>query len=294
MMGASQIFLIFAIFAQICEGFTRPISPKDIDEWMWKPAWIPPPHVGGEPVGDSLNVRLQRPFMEEEADQSEKADLMPFDKTLDRMYLTEELGEQNELWKLMELNSENERTEPDQAEAEGFSVGGVTANIPTRPTSPTRSATSPSKREKLLQLLQKLPHHKKRRKMRRCGGKRGSGSGLCGKNVKKSSLRGEVKRFADLFEFHRKQQRAIPKGSKRPNIGARGRGARKASAGEKSASMPQKVRRVVGAAGETMRAVLDLAVDPIPWDRGDQNGGVVDYYKIFAVSFATLAAILSV
>ena len=31
-------------------------------------------------------------------------------------------------------------------------------------------------------------------------------------------------------------------------------------------------------------------------DRGDQHGqgGVVDYYKIFAVSFATLAAILSV
>ena len=180
----------------------------------------------------------------------------------------------------MELDSENERTESDQAEAEGFSIGGVTANIPTRPTSPTRSATSLSKREKLLQLLQKLPHHKKRRKMRRCGGKRGSGSGLCGKNVKKSSLRGEVERFADLFEFHRKQQRVIPKGSKRQNIGARGRGARKASAGEKSASMPQKVnkssfvqlltlssqvRRVVGAASETMRAVLDLAVDPIPW-----------------------------
>ena len=143
----------------------------------------------------------------------------------------------------MELNSENERTEPDQAEAEGFSVGGVTANIPTRPTSPTRSATSLSKREKLLQLLQKLPRHKKRRKMRRCGGKRGSGSGLCGKNVKKSFLRGEVERFADLFEFHRKQQRVIPKGSKRPNIGARGRGARKASAGEKSASMPQKVNK---------------------------------------------------
>ena len=115
--------------------------------------------------------------------------------------------------------------------------------------------------------------------MRRCGGKRGSGSGLCGKNVKKSFLRGEVERFADLFEFHRKQQRVIPKGSKRPNIGDRGRGARKASAGEKSASMPQKVkkssfqlltlssqvRRVVGAASETMRAVLDLAVDPIPW-----------------------------
>ena len=143
----------------------------------------------------------------------------------------------------MELNSENERTEPDQAEAGGFSVGGVTANIPTRPTSPTRSATSLSKREKLFQLLQKLPRHKKRRKVRRCGGKRGSGSGLCGKNVKKSSLRGEVERFADLFEFHRKQQRVIPKGSKRPNIGARGRGARKASAGEKSASMPQKVNK---------------------------------------------------
>ena len=182
----------------------------------------------------------------------------------------------------MELNSENERTEPDQAEAGGFSVGGVTANIPTRPTSPTRSATSLSKREKLFQLLQKLPRHKRRRKIRRCGGKRGSGqdSGLCGKNVKRSFLRGEVERFADLFEFHRKQQRVIPNSSKRPNIGARGRGARKASAGEKSASMPQKVnkssfvqlltlrsqvRRVVGAAGETMRAVLDLAVDPIPW-----------------------------
>ena len=35
----------------IKKQFQRPLSPKDIDEWMWKPAWIPPPHFG-ELTGD--------------------------------------------------------------------------------------------------------------------------------------------------------------------------------------------------------------------------------------------------
>merc|ERR1711971_485846 len=135
----------------------RPISPRDIDEWMWKPAWIPPPHFGG-PKQDSLNVRLQLPFIEEGTQMSPKVDLLPFDEALDRMYVTAEgLNEHNELvqeelWKLMDLDSENERTGVENDEELQKHSGVFRENMQKRP-----PATSPSKREKLLQLLQKLP-----------------------------------------------------------------------------------------------------------------------------------------
>jgi len=295
-----SILPILVIWAPICEGFTRPISPRDIDEWMWKPAWIPPPHFG-EPTQDSLNVRLQLPFIEEEREMSPKADLLPFDEALDRMYVTAEgLEEHNELvqeelWKLIE----NERT---GIENEEELQGVVRENMQIRP-----AAGLLSKREKLFQLLQKLPSQKKR-KVRRCSNtKRGSAGQssdepCSNKNLKKPSLRREMRRFADLFEFHRQQQKVKPKqprkGSKRPkssSIDGGPRGARKANPGKKSPSVPQKVRRVVGAASETMRAILDLA-DPLPSERAEQKGQgrVINYYKIFAVTFATIAAVLSI
>jgi len=303
-----SILPILVIWAPICEGFTRPISPRDIDEWMWKPAWIPPPHFG-EPTQESLNVRLQLPFIEEERDMSPKADLLPFDEALDRMYVTAEgLEEHNELvqeelWKLIEINSENERAGIENGEElEGYSGVGR-GNMQKMP-----AASLFSKREKLFQLLQKLPSHKKR-KVRRCNNTKQGSAGqssdepCSSKNSKNPSLRREMRRFADLFEFHRQQQKVKPKQpkqrSKRPNssssIDGRPRGARKANPGKKSPSVPQKVRRVVGAASETMRAILDLA-DPLPSERAEQKGQgrVINYYKIFAVTFATIAAVLSI
>jgi len=296
MKTLSRLLPIVVICAQICEGFTRPLSPKDIDEWMWKPAWIPPPHLG-ELTGDRLNVRLQLPFVDEERELSPKTDLLPFEEALDRMYVTAEgLEEHNELvqeelWKLIELDSENERTGVENEE--NFQRHSFRENR-------QRPASLLSKREKLFQLLQKLPSRKKR-KVRRCV-KRGSGKGSepCGsKNTQKPSLGREMRRFADLFEFHRQQQRVKPKqqkkGTTRPNSSSnRVRGARNATSGKKSPSVPQKVRRVVGAASETMRAVLDLADPLLPSERAGKKGRAVDFYKIFAVSFATIAAVLSV
>merc|ERR1719394_99113 len=116
------------------------------------------------------------------------------------------------------------------------------------------------------------------------------GSEFGGTNARKSSLRQEMKRFADLLEFQRKEQRVKRKPGKSPKTDSRPIGARLTRQRNKSRSVPQKVRRVVGAAGETMRAVLDLA-DPIPAARAEEKGQgrVVDFYKIFAVSFATIA-----
>ena len=231
---------------------------------------------------------------------SPKADLLPFEEALDRMYVT--AGEasfksqtfdsyflspeglenhnelvQEELWKLIELDSENERTGVEnEEELQGHSIRE----------NQQWPASLLTKREKLFQLLQKLPSRKKRKVMRCI--KRGSGksSEPCGsKNTQKPSLGREMRRFADLFEFHRKLQRVKPKqqkGTKRPtssnsSSSARERGARKATPGKNSPSVPQKVkklgsfqyfsigqvRRVVGAASDTMRALLDLA-DPLP------------------------------
>ena len=143
---------------------------------------------------------------------------------------------QEELWKLVELNSENERTGVEyEEELEGYPTGVVSRENQQRPSSLL------SQREKLFQLLQKLPSQKKR-KVRRCNIKRGSvgqSSEPCksSKNVKKPSLRREMRRFADLFEFHRQQQRVKPKQLK--GIDGRARGARKAT--KKSPSVPQKV-----------------------------------------------------
>jgi len=164
---------------------------------------------------------------------SPKADLLPFEEALDRMHVTAEgLEEHNELvqeelWKLIELDSENERPRiENEEELEGHSVREIQQ----------QPASLFSKREKLFQLLQKLPSRKKR-KVRRCikRGSSGKNSELCGgKNTPKPSLGREMRRFADLFEFHRQQQRVKPKqqkGTKRPNSSSssRARGARKAT-----------------------------------------------------------------
>merc|ERR1712066_815475 len=146
-MGSFALFQVLAAVASICDGFSGPFSPEDHDEWKWRPAWIPPPHFA-KPFGDSLNVRLQMPFVEEELEMSPKADLLPFQKALDRIHVSAGLEEHNEvveeeLWKLFELNSENERTEDDG----GYIFDAVNHNIQ-RPI---------SKREKLFQLLQTLP-----------------------------------------------------------------------------------------------------------------------------------------
>ena len=144
---------------------------------------------------------------------------------------------QEELWKLIQLDSENERTAVEnEEELQGHSVREN-----------RQPASLLSKREKLFQLLQKLPSRKKR-KVRRCI-KRGSGKSskpCSSKNTPKPSLGREMRRFADLFEFHRQQQRVKPKqqkGTKRPNSSSssRARGARKATPGKNSPSMPQKV-----------------------------------------------------
>ena len=146
---------------------------------------------------------------------------------------------QEELWKLIELDSENERTGVENEE--NFQRHSFRENR-------QRPASLLSKREKLFQLLQKLPSRKKR-KVRRCV-KRGSGKGSepCGsKNTQKPSLGREMRRFADLFEFHRQQQRVKSKqqkkGTKRPNSSSnRVRDARKATSGKKSPAVPQKVK----------------------------------------------------
>ena len=155
---------------------------------------------------------------------SPKADLLPFQKALDRMHVSGEmhfcsrnkininfdllllagLEEHNEaveeeLWKLFELNSENEmaRTVDDG----GYTFNAVNHNMQ-RPI---------SKREKLFQLLQKLPSQKRRKIKRNKNKKSIQGSEFRGKNAGKSSLRQEMKRFADLLEFHRKEQRVKQK-----------------------------------------------------------------------------------
>ena len=209
----------------------------------------------------------------QETEMSPKADLVPFEEALDRIYVTaagesslsifqsqasdpnfllpeglEEHNElvQEELWNLIELNSENERTGiENEEELQGYPTGVVSReNVEKRP-----AAGLLSKREKLFRLLQKLPSQKKR-KVRRCNNvKRGpvrqSSEPCNNKNDKKPSLRREMRRFADLFEFHRQQQRGKPKqlkGTKGPGSSdGRARGARKATKGKKSPSVPQKV-----------------------------------------------------
>ena len=143
---------------------------------------------------------------------------------------------QEELWKLIELDSENERTGVENVEelqGDFFSRENPSSFL--------------SKREKLFQLLQKLPSRKKSKVRRRCKTKRGllgKSSKLCGsKNTQKPSLGREMRRFADLFEFHRQKGRVKPKQPKRPTTissssSFRARGARKA--GKKS--VPQKVK----------------------------------------------------
>ena len=136
---------------------------------------------------------------------------------------------EEELWKLFELNSENEmaRTEDDG----GYIFDEVNHNM-RRPI---------SKREKLFQLLQKLPSQKRRKIKRNKNMKSIQGSEFRGTNARKSSLRQEMKRFADLVEFHRKEQRVKQKPGKSPKTDFRLRGARLTRQRKKSRSVPQKV-----------------------------------------------------
>ena len=94
-----------------------------------------------------------------------------------------------------------------------------------------------SKREKLFQLLQKLPGQKRRKIKRNKNMKSIQGSEFGGTNARKSSLRQEMKRFADLLEFHRKEQRV----KRKPKTDSRPRGARLTRQRKKSRSVPQKV-----------------------------------------------------
>ena len=132
---------------------------------------------------------------------------------------------EEELWKLFELNSENKmaRTGDDG----GYIFDAVKQNVQ-RPI---------SKREKLFQLLQKLPSQKRKKIKRNKNMKSIQGSEFRGTNARKSSLRQEMKRFADLVEFHRKEQRVKPK----PKTDSRLRGARLTRQRKKSRSVPQKV-----------------------------------------------------
>ena len=136
---------------------------------------------------------------------------------------------EEELWKLFELNSENEmaRTEDDG----GYIFDAVNHNIQ-RPI---------SKREKLFQLLQKLPGQKRRKIKRNKNMKSIQGSEFQGTNARKSSLRQEMKRFADLLEFQRKEQRMKRKPGESPKPDSRPRGARLTRQRKKSRSVPQKV-----------------------------------------------------
>ena len=136
---------------------------------------------------------------------------------------------EEELWKLFELNSENEmaRTNDDG----GYTFDAVNHNMQ-RPI---------SKREKLFQLLQKLPSQKRRKIKRNKNMKSSQGSKFRGTNIGKSSLRQERKRFADLLEFQRKEQRMKRKPGKSPKPDSRPRGARLTRQRKKSRSVPQKV-----------------------------------------------------
>ena len=136
---------------------------------------------------------------------------------------------EEELWKLFELNSENEMARTD--DDEGYIFDEVNHNMQ-RPI---------SKREKLFQLLQKLPGQKRRKIKRNKNMKSIQGSEFGGTNARKSSLRQEMKRFADLIEFHRKEQRVKRKPGKSPKTDSRPRGTRLIRQRNKSRSVPQKV-----------------------------------------------------
>ena len=136
---------------------------------------------------------------------------------------------EDELWKLFELNSENEMARTD--DDEGYIFDEVNHNMQ-RPI---------SKREKLFQLLQKLPGQKRRKIKRNKNMKSIQGSEFQGTNARKSSLRQEMKRFADLLEFQRKEQRMKRKPGKSPKPDSRPRGARLTRQRKKSRSVPQKV-----------------------------------------------------
>ena len=134
---------------------------------------------------------------------------------------------EEELWKLFELNSENEMARTDEYDDGGYIFDAVNHNMQ-RPI---------SKREKLFQLLQKLPGQKRRKIKRNKNMKSMQGSEFRGTNTGKSSLRQEMKRFADLVEFHRKEQRVKQK----PKTDSRLREARLTKQRKKSRSLPQKV-----------------------------------------------------
>ena len=138
---------------------------------------------------------------------------------------------EEELWKLFELNSENEMARTDEYDDGGYIFDAVKRNMQ-RPI---------SKREKLFQLLQKLPGQKRRKIKRNKNMKSIQGSEFGGKNARKSSLRQDMKRFADLLEFHRKEQRVQRKPGKSPKTDFRLRGARLTRQRKKSRSVPQKV-----------------------------------------------------
>ena len=141
---------------------------------------------------------------------------------------------EEELWKLFELNSENEMARTDEYDDGGYIFDAVNHNMQ-RPI---------SKREKLFQLLQKLPGQKRRKIKRNKNMKSSQGSEFGRTNARKSSLRQEMKRFADLVEFHRKEQRMKRKPGKSPKTDSRPRGARLTRQRKKSRSVPQKVNPV--------------------------------------------------
>ena len=136
-----------------------------------------------------------------------------------------------ELWELFELNSENEMGRTDEYDDGRYIFDEVKQNVQ-RPI---------SKREKLFQLLQKLPAQKRRKIKRKKSMKSIQGSEFGGTNARKSSLRQEMKRFADLIEFHRKEQRVKRKPGKSPKTDSRPRGTRLIRQRNKSRSVPQKV-----------------------------------------------------
>ena len=132
---------------------------------------------------------------------------------------------EEELWKLFELNSKNEMAKTN--DDGGYIFDGANHNMQ-RPI---------SKREKLFQLLQKLPGQKRRKIKRNKNMKSTQASEFSGTNARKSSLRQEMKRFADLLEFHRTEQRVKQK----PKTDSRIREARLTRQRKKSRSVPQKV-----------------------------------------------------